>query len=170
MYDTPYLTDAPPPRGLKRSLRCADQQGMRRLLAIALLAAFVAAGTALAATPVVGTFQAQKDKVQKGYEFSFTVTGARRTITNLRARILETCEGAPTSRMITVRPTASWTVRSDGKFNARKKLTRAGATVYVSLEGHFASATKAVGSIRQTTTAAGTRCDTYKVPFTAKRR
>jgi hypothetical protein len=170
MYDTPHLAENALQRGLKRSPRCADQQSMRRLLATALAAVLVVAGTALAATPVVGTFQAQKGKAQKGYEFSFTVSGGGRTITNLRARILETCEGAPTSRLIAVRPTASWTVRSNGRFNARKKQTRAGTTIYVSLEGHFASATKAVGSIRQTTTGAGKRCDTYKVPFVAKRR
>jgi hypothetical protein len=169
MYDTPRPADSTA-GGLKRSPRCADQQSMRRLLAIALAALLVAAGTALAVTPVVGTFKDQKGRVQKGYEFSFAVSGGGRTITNLTARLLETCEGAPMSRLIRVRPLASWTIRSDGKFNARKKQTRAGATIYVTLQGHFASATKAVGSIRQTTMGPGARCDTYKVPFTARRR
>jgi hypothetical protein len=143
---------------------------MRRLLATALAVVLAATGTALAATPVDGPFQAQKNRVQMGYQFSFTVTDGGRKIGNLRARLLETCEGAPTSRMTTVRPIASWTIRSDKRFRARKKQTRAGTTVYVSLEGHFATATKAVGSIRQTTVAGGKRCDTYKVPFTARRR
>jgi hypothetical protein len=129
-----------------------------------------ATGTALAATPRDGGFQAQNGKAQKGYELSFTVSGAGRKITNVKARLLETCEGSPTSRMITVRPDATWTIRSSGRFNTRKKQTRAGVTVYTSLEGHFASATKAVGSIRQTSIVGGNRCDTYKVPFTAKRR
>jgi hypothetical protein len=143
---------------------------MRRLLVIALLTALTVAGTAVAATPRDGAFRAQKGKVQAGYELSFIVSGAGRTISNVKARLLETCEGAAISRMITVRPGATWTIRSSGRFNTRKKQTRAGVIVYTSLEGHFASATKAVGSIRQTSIVGGRRCDTYKVPFTATRR
>jgi hypothetical protein len=142
---------------------------MRRVLAIASVVVLAAAGSAVAATPVDGTFQAQKNKVQKGYALSFAVTGGGRKIVTVKARMLETCETTATSGMVTVRPTTSWTIRSDGRFNARKKQTRPGATVYVSLEGHFATATKAVGSIRQTTVVNGKRCDTYKVPFTARR-
>lgn len=142
---------------------------MRRLLAIALLAALALTGSALAATPLDGAFQAQKGKVEKGYELSFKVTGGGTRVGQVRARLLETCEGADSSATTTVTSIATWTVRG-GKFAARKKEIRASTTYYTTLEGQFTSRIRATGSIRQVAFRAGKRCDTYKVPFTVKRR
>jgi hypothetical protein len=58
---------------------------MRRPLAIGLLAAMAVTGTAVAATPLDGTFRAQSGKVQAGSEPSFKVTGAGSKVTRLRA-------------------------------------------------------------------------------------
>jgi hypothetical protein len=153
--------------GLKRAARAADQQGMRRLLALGLLAALTMTGTALAATPFDGSFQAQKGKVQKGYELSFKVAGAGSRVIGLRARLLTTCQGQDSSAMAAVTSSATWTVRG-GKFNARKKETRGSTIVYTTFEGEFSSRIRVAGSIRQVTYLAGKRCDTYKVPFSAR--
>ena len=142
---------------------------MRRLAAIALLAALTVTGTAAAATPRDGVFQAQKGKAQAGFELSFAVAGAGTKISRVRARVLETCQGQGSSTMTAIASYATWTVRS-GKFAARKKEVRAGTTYYTTLEGEFTSTIRATGSIRQVAYRAGKRCDTYKVPFSAKRR
>jgi hypothetical protein len=142
---------------------------MRRLLAIGLLAALALTGTAVAATPLDGAFQAQKGKVEKGYELSFKVSGGGTKVGQLRARLLQTCEGADSSTMATVTSLATWTVRG-GKFAGRKKETRGRTTVSTTFEGQFTSRIRASGSIRQVTFLAGTRCDTYKVPFSVKHR
>jgi hypothetical protein len=139
---------------------------MRRLLAIALVAALAITGTALAATPFDGTFKAQKGKVQTGSELSFKVSGGGHNVTGLRAKLLATC--ADTSALTLIASRATWTVRG-GKFAGRKKETRAGTTVYTTFEGQFTSKLRASGSIRQVTFRAGRKCDTYTVPFTAKR-
>lgn len=157
---------AEPARLLKHVARNADQQVMRRLLALALVAALTITATAVAATPSDGTFQAQKGKVQKGYELSFSVTAGGRKVTGLHAKLLATC--ADTSALALVTSRATWTVRG-GKFAGRKKETRAGTTVYTTFEGQFTSKLRAAGSLRQVTVRAGRKCDTYKVPFTAKR-
>jgi hypothetical protein len=156
-------------RRLKRSGLPADQQDMRRLLAIALLTALTAAGTAVAATPLDGAFRAQKGKVQTGYELSFAVSGGGRKVAQLHARVLETCHGADSSTLTTVTSSSIWTVRG-GRFAARKKEIRGSTTVYTTFEGEFTSRIRATGSVRQVAYRAGKRCDTYKVPFTAKRR
>jgi hypothetical protein len=140
---------------------------MRRLLAIGLLAALALTGTALAATPIDGAFKAQNGKVEKGYALSFKVTGGGTKVGQLRARLLQTCEDS--SAMTTVTSLATWTVRG-GKFAARKKEKRGGTVVYTTFEGQFTSRIRAAGSIRQVTFTGGKRCDTYKVPFAAKRR
>jgi hypothetical protein len=142
---------------------------MRRLLAIAVLAALALTGSALAATPLDGAFQAQKGKVEKGYELSFKVIGGGTKVGQLRARLLQTCQGADSSAMTTVTSIATWTVRG-GKFSARKKEVRASTTYYTTFEGEFTSRIRATGSVRQVAFRAGKRCDTYKVPFTVKRR
>ena len=162
MYGTPRAGEP-----LKRAARGADQQGMRRLLALGLLAALTVTGTALAATPFDGSFQAQQGKVQAGYQLSFRVAGAGSKVTGLRARLLQTCQGKDSSAMAAVTSSATWVVRG-GKFNARKKETRGSMTVYTTFEGEFSSRIRAAGSIRQVTYVAGKRCDTYKVPFSAK--
>jgi hypothetical protein len=154
--------------GLKRQARRADQQGMRRPLAIGLLAALTVTGTALAATPRDGTFQAQTGKAQTGSELSFKVSGGGSMVGQLRARLLETCQGQGSSTTTTITSSGTWTVRS-GKFAARKKEVRASTTYYTTFEGEFTSRSRAAGSIRQVAYRAGKRCDTYKVPFTAKR-
>jgi len=142
---------------------------MRRLLAIALVAALAITSTALAATPFDGTFQAQKGKVQTGSELSFKVNGGGRKVTQLRARLLETCQGADSSQMTVVTSIGTWTVRG-GKFSGRKKEVRASTTYYTTLEGRFTSRIRATGSIRQVAIRAGKRCDTYSVPFSVKHR
>jgi hypothetical protein len=142
---------------------------MRRLLAIGLLAALALTGTALAATPFDGTFLAQQGKVQKGSELSFKVTGAGSRLVGLRARLLLTCQGEDSSKLGTVTSLATWTVRG-GRFAARKRETRGSTTVYTTLEGRFTSRIRVAGSIRQVTYLAGRRCETYKVPFTARHR
>jgi hypothetical protein len=139
---------------------------MRRLLATGLLAALVLTGSAVAATPLDGAFQAQKGKVQKGYELSFKVSGGGTKVGQLRARLLQTC--ADSSAMTTVTSIATWTVRG-GKFSARKKEVRASTTYYTTFEGEFTSRIRVSGSIRQVAYRGGKACDTYKVPFTAKR-
>jgi len=159
---------ADPPRRLKRSARWADQQGMRRALAIGLLAAVAMTGSAVAATPLDGTFRAQKGKVQAGSELSFKVSGGGTKVGQLRARLLETCQGEGSSTMTTITSNATWTVRG-GKFAARKKEVRASTTYYTTFEGEFTSRSRVSGSIRQIAYRAGKRCDTYKVPFTARR-
>jgi hypothetical protein len=158
----------PRPGRLKRPARGADQQGMRRPLAIGLLAALTLTASAVAATPLDGTFQAQKGKVQAGSELSFRVSGAGTKVSRLRARLLETCQGQGSSTLTAVTSAATWTVRK-GSFSARKKEVRANTTYYTTLEGEFTSRSRATGSIRQVAYRAGKRCDTYKVPFTAKR-
>jgi hypothetical protein len=142
---------------------------MRRLLAIGPLVALAVTGTALAATPLDGAFVAQKGKVEKGYELSFVVSGGGSKVSKLRAQLLQTCQGADSSAMAAVSSAATWTVRG-GKFAARKKEVRASTTYYTTFEGQFTSRTRATGSIRQVAYRAGKRCDTYKVPFTVKRR
>jgi hypothetical protein len=158
----------PRPCGLKRLARGADQQSMRRPLALGLLAALTVTASAVAATPRDGTFQAQKGKAQTGSELSFKVSGGGSKVGQLRARLLETCQGQGSSTMTTITSSATWTVRG-GKFAARKKEVRASTTYYTTFEGEFSSRSRATGSIRQVAYRAGKRCDTYKVPFTAKR-
>jgi hypothetical protein len=142
---------------------------MRRALAIGLLAALTVTGSAVAATPRDGTFQAPKGKAQAGSELSFEVSGGGRKVGRLRARLLETCQGQGSAAMTTIMSLATWTVRG-GKFAGRKKEVRAGTTVYTTFEGEFTSRSRATGSIRQVAYRAGKPCDTYKVPFSAKRR
>jgi hypothetical protein len=156
------------PRRLKRRARRADQQGMRRLAVMGMVAVLAAPAAASAATPLDGVFQAQKGKVEKGYELSFRVSAGGTKIGRLRARLLQTCQGQGSSLTTTIASTATWTVRA-GRFAARKKEVRAGATYYTTLEGTFTSRVRATGSVRQVAYRAGKRCDTYKVPFTAKR-
>ena len=107
-------------------------------------------------------------KAQAGFELSFAVTGGGRKVGGLRGRLQETCQGAGSATMTTVASMATWTVRG-GKFAGRKKEVRAGTTVYTTLEGEFTSRIRASGSIRQVAYRGGKACDTYKVPFTAKR-
>jgi hypothetical protein len=166
MYGTPH--GGGPPRGLKRPARRADQQDMRRALTIAVLATLAVTASAVAATPRDGTFQAQKGKAQTGSELSFKVSVGGSRVGQLRARLLETCQGQGSSTLTTITSSATWTVRS-GKFAARKKEVRASTTYYTTFEGEFTSRSRAMGSIRQVAYRAGKRCDTYKVPFTAKR-
>jgi hypothetical protein len=140
---------------------------MRRALTIAVLTALAVTTSAIAATPLDGTFRAQKGKAQTGSELSFKVSGAGSKVGQLRARLLESCQGQGSSTMTTITSGATWTVRS-GKFAARKKEVRASTTYYTTLEGEFTSRSRAAGSIRQVAYRAGKRCDTYKVPFSAK--
>jgi hypothetical protein len=159
---------AGPRQRLKRKARRADQQGMRRALTIGVIAALTLTASAVAATPRDGTFRAPKGKAQAGFELSFTVTGGGRKVGGLRARLQETCQGAGSSTMTALASLATWTVRG-GKFAGRKKEVRAGTTVYTTFEGEFTSRIRASGSIRQVAYRGGKACDTYKVPFTAKR-
>jgi len=165
MYGTPR--GGGPPRGLKHTARRADQHEMRRALTIGVLTALAVTATAVAATPRDGTFQAQKGKAQTGSELSFRVTGSGSKVGQLRARLLETCQGQGSSTMTTIASAATWTVRG-GKFAARKREVRASTTYYTTFEGEFTSRSRVAGSIRQVAYRAGKRCDTYKVPFIAK--
>jgi hypothetical protein len=141
---------------------------MRRALTIAVLATLAVTASAVAATPRDGTFQAQKGKAQTGSELSFKVSVGGSRVGQLRARLLETWQGQASSTLTTITSSATWTVRN-GKFAARKKEVRASTTYYTTFEGEFTSRSRATGSIRQVAYRAGKRCDTYKVPFTAKR-
>src|SRR6266508_3019668 len=130
---------------------------MRRPLAIGLLAALALTGSAVAATPLDGTFQAPKGKAQTGSELSFKVSGGGTRVGRLRARLLETCQGQGSSTMTTIASDATWTVRG-GKFAARKKEVRAGTTYSTTFEGEFTSRIRASGSVRQVAYRASKRC------------
>jgi hypothetical protein len=136
---------------------------MRRLLITVPLMAALAA-PAVAATPKAGTFKATK--VQRGYDLSFKVKGAK--ITNVVAHVLETCDGSSTSSTTTVGPGLVWKIKK-GRFSGRKKESSGGVTLYTTLEGRFTSRTTVKGTIRQESIVAGSTCDTYKLKFTAKR-
>jgi hypothetical protein len=141
---------------------------MRRpLLALPLLLALAlaAAVPAQAATPRAGAWKATK--IQYGYSMTFKVRGAR--ITNLVARVLETCDGSTVSTQTTVGPGLSWTVKG-GRFSRRHKEVVQGVTVYTELVGRFTSPTTATGTLRQQSVVAGSVCDTYRLKFTARRR
>lgn len=137
---------------------------MRRMLPLALAVVALLAAPAVAATPKGGTWKATK--VQNGYSMTFKVKGAK--ITNVVAKVLESCAGSSTSTQTTVGPSLSWTVKG-GKFSGRKKETDGDLTLYTTLEGKFTSATTATGTIRQESIVAGATCDTYKLKFTARR-
>jgi hypothetical protein len=141
---------------------------MRRILVICLAALLIAASAALAATPRDGRFIAPKGQVDRGFALSFRVTARGTKVSGLVARVLETCSGMSTSRMVSVAPRATWTVRH-GAFAARKKETRNGTTTYTTLTGTFTSPTRMTGTIRREAIVGKTRCDTYRVPFKARR-
>lgn len=119
-----------------------------------------------AAAPKSGTFRAAK--VERGYDLRFTV--GRGKVTKLVAHVLETCSGSSTSSTTTVGPGLTWTVSKTGRVSGRKKESADGVTLYTTLEGRFTSATSFRGTIRQESIVAGSRCDTYALKFTAKRR
>lgn len=143
---------------------------MKRTLALALAALTVFAAVAVAAKPSTGTFKAGKGQVQRGYDLKFKVDKNGKRISNLVARVLETCDGESTSSTTTVGPGLTWKVKSNGRFSGRKKEKAHGVTLYTTLEGRFTSSTRAVGTIHQESIVAGSMCNTYKLKFTAKRR
>jgi hypothetical protein len=122
---------------------------MRRILLLTLPVLALLAAPATAAAPKAGSWKATK-------------------ITNVVAKVLETCSGESTSSQTTVGPGLTWTIKGN-KFTGRKKETDGALTLYTTLEGRFTSATKATGTIRQESIVAGATCDTYKLKFTAKR-
>ena len=137
---------------------------MRRILLLTLPVLALLAAPATAAAPKAGSWKATK--IQNGYSMTFKVKGKK--ITNVVAKVLETCSGESTSSQTTVGPGLTWTIKGN-KFTGRKKETDGALTLYTTLEGRFTSATKATGTIRQESIVAGARCDTYKLKFTAKR-
>ena len=138
---------------------------MRRILILTLpVVALLAAPATAAAPPKAGTWKATK--IQRGYSMTFKVKGKK--ITNVVAKVLETCDGSSTSAQTTVGPGLTWTIKGN-RFSGRKKETAEGITLYTTLEGRFTSATNATGTIRQESIVAGSTCDTYKLKFTAKR-
>lgn len=124
----------------------------------------LAASGAGAASPAAGTFRAAK--VQRGYDLRFDVRKGK--VVNLVAHVLETCDGSTTSSTTTVGPGLTWTI-TGGKVRGRKKESSDGVTLYTTLEGRFAGASTFTGTIRQESIVAGSRCDTYKLKFTARR-
>lgn len=136
--------------------------------ALALSAAGIATSSAVAATPQPGTFAAPKRGVQLGYDLRFVVTRGTPRITRLVAHVLESCSGESISRVTTVGPRLSWTVRG-GRFSGRLKERYDGITVYTTLRGSFTGRRTAKGVVRQETIVAGATCDTRELRFTAKR-
>lgn len=139
---------------------------VRSALVTAVTVALAFPLVAHAAAPKSGTFRAAT--VQRGYDLKFTVGKGK--VTKLVAHVLETCGGSSTSSTTTVGPGLAWTVSKGGRVSGRKKESADGVTLYTTLEGRFTSATSFTGTIRQESIVAGTRCDTYKLKFTAKRR
>ena len=136
---------------------------MRRLVVTLVLAGSLAA-PAVAATPKAGTFKAAK--VQRGYDLTFKVKGGK--VTDLVARVLETCDGSPYSTTTTVGPNLTWKIKG-GKVSGRLKESSDGVTLYTTLEGRFTSPATFKGTVRQESIVAGSICDTYKLKFTARR-
>ena len=137
---------------------------MRRILLLTLPVVALLAAPATAAAPKSGSWKATK--IERGYSMTFKVKGSK--ITNVVAKVLETCDGSTTSSQTTVGPGLTWTIKG-GRFSGRKKESAEGVTLYTTLEGRFTSAGKATGTIRQESIVAGSVCDTYKLKFTAKR-
>jgi hypothetical protein len=137
---------------------------MRRLTPVLLVALLLLAVPAEAAAPRAGNWKATK--VQLGYSMTFKVKGSK--ITNVVARVLESCSDSSTTSQTTVGPGLSWTVKG-GRFSKRIKESANGVTLYTTLEGRFTSPTTATGTIRQESIVAGSTCDTRKLKFTAKR-
>jgi hypothetical protein len=137
---------------------------MRRILLLTLPVVVLLAAPATAAAPKAGSWKATS--IQRGYSMTFKVKGKK--ITNVVAKVLETCAGESTSSQTTVGPGLTWTIKGN-KFSKRIKESSGGVTLYTTLEGRFTSATKATGTIRQESIVAGATCDTYKLKFTAKR-
>ena len=138
---------------------------MRRLLLLVLPTFALLVAPAVAATPKSGSWKASK--IQNGYSMTFKVKGAK--ITNVVAKVLESCSGSSISTQTTVGPGLTWTVKN-GRFTGRKKESSGGMTLYTTLQGRFTSATTAAGTLRQESIVAGATCDTYKLKFTARRR
>jgi hypothetical protein len=138
--------------------------GLMRRLLIALPITILLAVPAQAAAPKAGAWKATS--IQRGYSMTFKVKRAK--ITNVVAKVLETCDGSSTSSQTTVGPGLTWSVKG-GRFKKRIKESANGVTLYTTLEGRFTSATKATGTIRQESIVAGSTCDTFKLKFTAKR-
>jgi hypothetical protein len=136
---------------------------MRRLILALPLAALLAA-PAVAATPASGNWKATK--IQRGYDMKFKVKGSR--ITDVVARVLETCDGESTSSTVTIGPSLTWKVKG-GRFSGRLKESSNGVTLYTTLQGRFTSATVAKGTIMQESIVAGSTCTTGKLKFTATR-
>jgi hypothetical protein len=137
---------------------------MRRILLLTLPVAALLAAPATAAAPKAGKWKATS--IQRGYDMTFQVKGKK--ITNVVARVLETCAGESTSSQTTVGPGLTWTIKGN-KFSGRQKETDGALTLYTTLEGRFTSANTATGTIRQESIITGSTCDTYKLKFTAKR-
>ena len=89
-------------------------------------------------------------------------------ITDVVARVMESCDGESTSRTTTVGPGLKWTIKG-GKFSGKLKESSNGVTLYTTLEGKFTSSGTAKGIVRQESIVAGATCDTYELKFTAKR-
>ena len=136
----------------------------KSLIAVPLVLILLLAVPAQAAAPKAGNWKATK--IQLGYSMTFKVKGSK--ITNVVARVLESCDGSSTTTQTTVGPGLTWTVKN-GRFKKRIKETSDGVTLYTTLEGRFTSPTTAVGTIRQESIVAGSTCDTRKLKFTAKR-
>jgi hypothetical protein len=136
----------------------------KTLIAVPLTLILLLAVPAQAATPKAGNWKATK--IQLGYSMTFKVKGSK--ITNVVARVLESCSGSSTTSQTTAGPGLTWTVKN-GRFKKRIKETSGGVTLYTTLEGRFTSPTKVTGTIRQESIVAGATCDTRKLKFTAKR-
>ena len=137
---------------------------MRRVLVLLLPTFALLAVPAVAAAPKAGAWKATE--IQRGYSMTFKVKG--RKITNVVAKVLETCSGESTSSQTTAGPGLTWKIKGT-KFSGRKKETDGALTLYTTLEGRFTSATTAKGTIRQESIVAGATCDTYELKFKAKR-
>lgn len=116
-------------------------------------------------TPKSGVWKATK--VQSGYDLKFTVNKKHTAITKIVGHVLESCTGESTSDTTTVAPDASWAIAKNGTFSGRKKEVWGSVTVYFTFQGKFTSATHATGIVREESIVAGSRCDTYKLKWTA---
>ena len=87
---------------------------MRRLMLFLLPTFALLAAPAVAAAPKAGAWKATE--IQNGYSMTFKVKGAK--ITNVVAKVLESCAGESTTSQTTVGPGLTWKVKG-GKFTGR---------------------------------------------------
>jgi hypothetical protein len=135
-----------------------------RRIAALLLSFLSLAALAVAATPRGGSWKSTY--VEFGYEVKFRVSDGK--VRKFSGVVLEQCGAGNGLSQTTVSVDRAMKIRR-GKFSVRETVERDGVTVITTVKGRFTTPTKAVGTLRAESVAAGSTCDTHELDWKAKR-